>query len=163
MIHNKRTTLRKKRGFTLVEIMVVVIVLGVLAALVIPNLIGKTDEARVSSAKSDVSGMTTMIEAFRLDMRRYPTEEEGLGVLREPPSSEDANLWKGPYSKKPISNDPWGHPYLYHSPAPDGVSEMGIESLGADGQPGGEGYAKDINSWSNYDDKTEGEAKPAGQ
>lgn len=147
-----KMTKHRRSGFTLIEIMVVVIVLGVLAALVIPNLVGKTDEARVSKAQSDISGMVTMLEAFRLDMRRYPTEEEGLTVLREPPSSEDANLWKGPYTKKPVPADPWGKPYVYSSPAPDEQSEFGIESLGADGQPGGEGANKDINSWSNYDE-----------
>lgn len=146
---------RASRGFTLIEIMVVVIVLGILAAVVIPNLVGKTDDARVSRAQADISSIVTMIEAFKLDMRRYPDEEEGLDVLRNPPHSDDANLWKGPYAKKPIPNDPWGRPYLYHQPAPDDVSEYGVESLGADGQPGGDGYAKDVTSWSNYDEKEE--------
>lgn len=154
---NKRTRKsgRESRGFTLIEIMVVVIVLGVLAAIVIPNLVGKTDDARVSRAQADISSVVTMIEAFKLDMRRYPDEEEGLAVLREPPDSDDANLWKGPYAKKPIPNDPWGRPYNYYNPAPDDVGEFGVESTGSDGQPGGEGYAKDINSWSNYDEKEE--------
>lgn len=150
-----RSARRPRRGFTLVEIMVVVIVLGILAAIVIPNLVGKTDDARVSRAQSDISNITTMLEAFKLDMRRYPTEEEGLDILRNPPTGDDANLWKGPYTKKPIPNDPWGHPYMYSSPAPDDINEYGVESLGSDGQPGGEGYAKDINSWSNYDEKEE--------
>jgi len=137
----------------LIEIMVVVIVLGVLAAVVIPNLIGRTDEAKVAKARSDISEVSTLLEHYRLDMRRYPTEEEGLDVLRNAPSSDDSNLWKGPYTRKPVPNDPWGRPYKYYSPCPNGVDEYGVESLGSDGEPGGTGYAEDINSWTNYGEK----------
>ncbi len=150
----------ERRGFTLIEIMVVVIVLGVLAAIVIPNLIGRTDDARVTKAQSDISALASQIEMFRLDMRRYPTEEEGLTVLRKEPTGEDAKLWKGPYAKKDIPNDPWGQPYKYYSPAPnEEEDEYGIESLGSDGQPGGKGHAQDLNSWTN--NEAEGEEKPA--
>ena len=141
---------RSQRAFTLVEIMVVVIVLGVLAAIVLPNLAGKTDQAMVSKARSDISTFASLIEAFRMDMHRYPTEDEGLNVLREPPQGDDADLWKGPYSRKPIPKDPWGEAYVYYAPAPNGIDEYGIESLGSDKAPGGEKFAQDINSWSNY-------------
>ncbi len=147
-----RTATRRRRsgGFTLIEIMVVVIVLGILAAVIIPNFTGRTDEARVAKARADISELATVLEQFRLDMRRYPTEIEGLEVLRTPPSAEDAELWKGPYIRKPVPLDPWGDPYRYSSPAPNGLDEYGIESFGADKQPGGEGYAMDINTWTNY-------------
>lgn len=140
-------------GFTLIEIMVVVIVLGILAAVVIPNLVGRTDEARVAKARSDISEISALLEQFRIDMRRYPTEDEGLAALREPPSSDDAENWKGPYTKKPIPNDPWGRPYRYNNPAPNGTDSYGVESLGSDGESGGESFAKDINSWTNYDEQ----------
>lgn len=146
---------RSSRAFTLVEIMVVVIVLGILAAIVIPNITGRTDDARVAKAQADISQFNMLIENYRLDMRRYPDESEGLDVLRNPPESDDANLWKGPYTKKAIPKDPWGNPYVYYCPAPNGIDAFGIESLGADGQTGGEGFARDINSWSNYDEKEE--------
>lgn len=147
----KRTI--KRRGFTLIEIMVVVIVLGILAAVVVQNLAGSTDDARISKARSDISSLQTLVEAFRLHMRRYPTEDEGLGILREEPDSDDANLWKGPYTNRPIPNDPWGNPYQFYAPAPNGIDPYGIESMAADGQYGGEGVNKDINSWTNYEDE----------
>lgn len=143
---------RSRSGFTLIEIMVVVIVLGILAAIVIPNLAGKTDEARVAKAKSDISDLTGLVEAFRLDMRRYPTQEEGLDVLRVPPNSEDADKWHGPYLRKDVPKDPWGQPYIYSSPAANGVDEYGIESLGRDKVVGGEGLDADINSWTNNEE-----------
>lgn len=143
---------RARRGFTLIEIMVVVIVLGVLAAIVIPNIIGRTDDSRVAKANSDLASFSTLLEQFRLDMRRYPTEEEGLQALRVKPDSEDGELWKGPYSVKDLPKDPWNHDYKYYSPCPNEIDEYGIECLGADGQPGGTGYNADIRSW-----KEEGE------
>ena len=143
----------RRRGFTLIEIMVVVIVLGILVAVVIPNVVGRTDEARVAKARADIESMVMLVESFRLDVRRYPTEDEGLDIMREPPSGEDADLWRGPYSRKPIPNDSWGRPYRYYSPAPNDIDEFGIESLGRDGQPGGSGFDRDINSWTNYEDE----------
>ena len=141
-----------RRGFTLIEIMVVVIVIAILAAVVIPNVVGRDEDARVSKARSDIANLSTAIEGFRLDMRRYPFEDEGLAILREPPSSEDAEMWKGPYVTKPIPNDPWSNPYRYYSPAGNDIDPYGIESLGNDGEVGGEDHARDINTWTNYDD-----------
>lgn len=145
----------RRHGFTLIEIMVVVVVLGILAAIVIPNITGKTDEASVARAQADIANLKTALESFRLNMRRYPTEEEGLDVLRNRPSGDDADLWKGPYITKSIPRDPWRNPYHYYQPAPNDIDGCGIESMGADGQPGGDGFNKDINSWSNYDEKNE--------
>ena len=141
------------RGFTLVEIMVVVIVLAILAAAVLPNILGQghDQEARVAVARSDISTMISQVEAFRLHMRRYPTEAEGLAVLRNPPTGEDANLWRGPYLRTPLPKDPWGSDYVYFSPAPNGFDEFGIMSYGADRLPGGTGFDADIMSWEEYD------------
>ena len=149
----KTSFTRRRRGFTLIEIMVVVIVLGILAAVVIPNLTGRTDDARVAKAQADIANLKTALENYKLHMRHYPSEEDGLDVLRNKPSGDDAELWKGPYLTKSVPKDPWGNPYHYYQPAPNGIDGCGVESLGADGQTGGEGYNKDINSWSNYDEK----------
>lgn len=143
---------RARRGFTLIEIMVVVIVLGILAAVVIPNFVGQTDEARVAKARSDITTLSTTIEQFRLHMRRYPYQDEGLDVLRTPPNSEDANNWKGPYLTKNVPKDPWGNPYIYSEPAANGIDPYGITSYGSDGAPGGEGIDQDINSWEDYEE-----------
>jgi general secretion pathway protein G len=138
---------KTQRGFTLIEIMVVVVVLGILAAVIVPNFFGKTDEAMVSRAKTDIASLTTMIQAFRLDMHRVPAQEEGLDVLRNPPSGDYANLWKGPYASKAIPMDPWGTPYQYSAPSPNGVDEFGVASFGRDKAPGGSGLDADITSW----------------
>lgn len=149
------TTKTRQRGFTLVEIMVVVIVLAILAAAVLPSILGqgRDNEARVAVARSDVASFKTMLDSFRMDMRRYPTEDEGLAVLHEPPQDlgDSGGTWKGPYYDKPIPKDPWGHEYIYSSPAPNGINPYGILSYGADGQPGGTGFNTDICSWENYD------------
>jgi general secretion pathway protein G len=149
--------LHNRGAFTLIEIMVVVVVIAILAAVVIPNIGKAPDQARVAKARSEISSFTTMIESFRLNMRRLPTQEEGLDVLRNPPTSDDVNLWKGPYSPRPIPLDPWGEPYHYYNPAPNGLDEFGVESYGSDRAPGGVDFAKDINSWSNYDEDNGGQ------
>lgn len=133
--------------------MVVVVVLGILATMIVRGIAGQDEEARVARARSDISTLRTAVDSFRLNMRRYPTEEEGLAVLREPPQGDDASLWRGPYISSDLPSDPWGNPYYYYVPAPNGIDPFGIESLGADGAAGGEGFARDINSWSNYDDQ----------
>jgi general secretion pathway protein G len=131
-----------RRGFTLIELMVVILILGILAALIVPKMIGRTGEAKVAKAKSDISTLSNLINTFRLDNDRYPTTEEGLQALRTPPS--DARNWKGPYATKDIPNDPWGNPYEYSYPGATGTESFALRSLGADGQPGGEGDAADI-------------------
>jgi len=148
----QKNAIHNRRAFTLIEIMVVVIVLSILAAVIIPNFAGKPEEARVSKAKADISTLSTLLEHYRLDMGRYPSEEEGLEVLRVAPTGNDAQRWKGPYATKDLPKDPWGNPYKYYAPCPNGVDGYGIECLGRDGQPGGEGFDADLNSWTNNEE-----------
>jgi general secretion pathway protein G len=135
-----------QRGFTLIEIMVVVVIMGILAALVVPKLMGRADDARMTAAKQDIASMMQALKLYRLDNQRYPTTEQGLQALvQRPTSGPAANGWKsGGYIEK-LPKDPWGGQYQYMSP---GVkSEVDIFSFGADGQPGGAGNDADIGSW----------------
>jgi len=134
------------RGFTLIEIMVVVVIMGILAALVVPKLMGRTDDARIMAARSDISTLMQSLKLYRLDNQRYPTTEQGLQALvSKPTSGPAANGWKqGGYIDK-LPKDPWGNPYQYLSPGLRG--EIDVFSFGADGQPGGTGNDADIGSW----------------
>jgi general secretion pathway protein G len=131
-----------RRGFTLIELMVVILIIAILAALVVPKVIGRTDDAKVGAAKSDISALSTAIDTFRLDCGRYPTTEEGIQVLSVPPS--DVQGWKGPYLRKAITNDPWGNPYIYEYPGSLGNESFTLKSYGGDGVPGGDGNNADI-------------------
>ena len=135
-----------QRGFTLIEIMVVVVILGILAALVAPKLMGRTDDARRVAAKQDVATLMQGLKLYRLDNQRYPTTAQGLQALvTKPASGPDASGWKtGGYLDK-LPKDPWGNLYLYLSPGIRG--EIDVFSLGADGQAGGDGNDADIGSW----------------
>lgn len=137
---------RAARGFTLIEIMVVVVIMGVLAALVVPKLLSRTSESRVAAAKVDIATIMQSLKLYKLDNQRYPTTEQGLQALREKPTSGPAaNGWKaGGYLEK-MPKDPWGNPYQFLSPGIKG--EVDVYSLGADGQPGGTGDDADIGSW----------------
>ncbi|MBT8143222.1 MAG: type II secretion system major pseudopilin GspG [Gammaproteobacteria bacterium] len=136
---------RSQSGFTLIEIMVVVVILGILAALVAPSVIGNVSEARITAAKSDIRNIQNALEMFRLHAFRYPTTDEGIEALVSSPADADASdKWKGPYLPK-VSNDPWGRPYLYLSPGTR--AEIDVYSLGRDGQPGGDGEDADIGNW----------------
>jgi general secretion pathway protein G len=137
---------RLQRGFTLVEIMVVVVIIGVLGALVVPKLMGRTGEARITAAKSDISSLMSALKLYKLDNQRYPTTEQGLKSLVEKPTSgPSANGWKtGGYVDK-LPNDPWGNPYQYLAPGAHG--EVDLFSYGADGQPGGTGDDADVGNW----------------
>lgn len=139
---------RAQRGFTLIEIMVVVVIMGVLAALVVPKLINRTGESKVAAAKVDIATIMQALKLYKLDNQRYPTTEQGLVALIEKPSSGPAaNGWKaGGYVEK-MPKDPWGNPYQYLSPGVKG--EVDVFSYGADGQPGGTGDDADIGSWDN--------------
>lgn len=131
-----------RRGFTLIELMVVILIIAVLAALIVPRLFGRADEAKRAKAASDVSSLSNMLQHFKLDTGRFPTTEEGLMALRVAPS--DVTNWKGPYSTKEIPVDPWGYDYVYEYPGGEGEDSYYLASLGADGMVGGEGNNADI-------------------
>ena len=131
-----------RRGFTLIELLVVILIIAILAALIVPKVIGKTDDAKVAAAKADLSTLAGALQNFRLDCDRYPSTAEGLQALRTPPS--DATGWKGPYITKDIPSDPWHNEYHYEFPGPDGNDSFLLESYGSDGAPGGDGTAADI-------------------
>ena len=134
--------MKKQMGVTMIEIMVVVAIIGVLAAMIVPAVIGKDDQARVTAAKSDIMKISGALDMFKLDNYRYPTTDEGLEALHSKPSG--AKNWaEGGYLKK-APQDPWKNDFEYYSPAESGPYE--ILSLGADGQEGGEGYAADLSS-----------------
>ncbi len=133
-----------QRGFTLIELMVVLVIIGVLAALIVPNVIDRADDARTTAARTDVNNLMNALKMYRLDNQRYPTAEQGLQALVQRPSvGPAAPNWK-PYIDK-LPNDPWGRPYQYMNPGIKG--EIDVLSLGADGQAGGEGKNADIGSW----------------
>jgi general secretion pathway protein G len=131
-------------GFTLIELMVVLVIIGVLAALIVPNVLDRADDARVTAARTDVNNLMQALKLYRLDNQRYPTTEQGLQALvAKPTASPVPPNWK-PYLDK-LPNDPWGRPYQYLSPGVKG--EIDVMSLGADGQPGGDGKNADVGSW----------------
>ena len=137
---------RTQRAFTLVEVMVVVVILGILAALIVPSIISRPDEARVAAARQDVASLMQALKLYRLDNLRYPTTEQGLQALvSRPEAGPIPPNWKtGGYLDR-LPKDPWGRPYQYLNPGLRG--EIDIFSLGADGVPGGEGADADIGSW----------------
>jgi general secretion pathway protein G len=139
---------RAARGFTLIEIMVVVVIMGVLAALVVPTLLSRTGESKVAAAKVDIATVMQALKLYKLDNSRYPTTEQGLqALLVKPTSGPAANGWKaGGYLEK-MPKDPWGNAYQMLSPGVKG--EIDVFSYGADGAPGGTGDDADIGSWDN--------------
>ena len=140
----QRTSSRLARGFTLIEVMVVIVILGVLAALVVPKVMSRPDEARVVAAKQDISAIMQALKLYKLDNRRYPSAEQGLQALvTKPAAAPVPDNWKSYLDKLPL--DPWGKPYQYVIPGLK--SEVDVMSFGADGQSGGEGKNADIGSW----------------
>jgi len=138
---------RKEKGFTLIEVLIVMVILGILAALVGPRMFGKVGKSKQKAAKSQIALFETSLDTYRLDMGRYPTGEEGLQALRK--KLDDSENWNGPYLAKEVPLDPWGSPYVYVCPGEYG--EYDIISLGADKNPGGEGEDMDIASWKNIE------------
>ena len=134
--------IKNRQGFTLIELLVVMVILGLLAALVGPRLFGHVGAANQKAAKTQIEMLGQALDAFRLDVGRYPSTSEGLNALVANPGVEG---WNGPYLKKGLPNDPWKRPYIYQSPGEHG--DYDIVSNGGDGAPGGEGENKDVNSW----------------
>jgi general secretion pathway protein G len=141
---NYPTSRRHTVGFTLIELMVVLVIIGVLAALIVPNVLDRADDARITAAKTDIANLGQALKLYRLDNQRFPTAEQGLRALvAKPTTGTIPSNWR-PYLDK-LPNDPWTRPYVYMNPGIKG--EIDILSFGADGQAGGEGTNADISSW----------------
>ncbi len=138
--------MKQTRGFTLIEVMIVVVILGILAAVVIPRIVDRPDQARMSAAKSDIAVIMQQLKLYRLDNTFYPSTDQGLQALTVKPATNPIpQNWKqGGYLER-LPNDPWARPYQYLNPGIKG--EIDVFSLGADGQPGGDGPNADIGSW----------------
>lgn len=135
----------QNHGFTLVEIMVVVVILGILAATILPKFMGTAQEAKVSTARSNIAQLESALERFYIHMDRHPSTEEGLKLLVEPPTGDDKK-WRGPYIKM-LRPDPWGNPFQYRNPGTRRPPNFDLWSRGADGADGGENEAADIGNW----------------
>lgn len=130
-------------GFTLLELLIVLVILGLLIGYVAPNYFQQEDKSKVKAARAQIKALEDALEQYRLDVGRYPTTEQGLNALTVQPPGEDR--WQGPYLKKAVPADPWGNPYQYRSPGEHG--EVDLLSFGKDGKPGGTGLAADITNW----------------
>lgn len=140
-----RRPARHARGFTLLELLVVIIVLGLLAGLVAPQIFGRVGEAKVTSAQTQMALLGTALDSYRLDNGGYPTTEQGLQALREKPSREPVPAnWRGPYLRKALPLDPWERPYLYRAPGVRNVTGYDLATLGRDGKEGGSGEDADL-------------------
>ena len=144
----KKNKHRKQAGFTLIELMVVVVIIAILAGLVIPRFMGETDKAKQAKAKMQIESLESALKMYKLDNGSYPTTEQGLKALVETPTVGNLpkNRRQGGYLEKgKVPKDPWDHEYVYVSPGSHG--DFDLSSLGADGEPGGEEFNKDINNW----------------
>jgi general secretion pathway protein G len=137
----------RQGGFTLIEIMVVVVILGILAAIVAPNVISRIDDASINRAKQDIRGIESALKLYYMDNSRYPSTDQGLEALTSRPNDPTVRNWRGPYLDK-MPRDPWNNPYRYLYPGRHG--EFDVFTYGADGQPGGEGINAEIGNWSVY-------------
>jgi len=139
-----------RRGFTLIEMIVVLVVIAVLAALVGPMVFGNVADARVQGARAQIEMLGLALDSYRLDNDYYPTTAQGLDALRRAPSADPPpRRWRGPYLRKDVPPDPWGRPFVYRSPGNEG-RDYEIVSLGRDGREGGSGEDADINSWETF-------------
>ena len=134
---------RRNAAFTLLELLVVMVILGLLAAYVAPRYFGQVGKSEMRVAKAQIESFAKALDQYRLDLGRYPTTEEGLAVLRVNPGNNPK--WTGPYLQKDVPADPWGNAYVYRAPGEHG--EFDLISYGKDGRPGGSGEAQDITSW----------------
>ena len=143
---NSRVRVGNQAGFTLIEIMVIVVILGIMAAVVVPRIMDRPDQARITKAKQDISTLENALKLYKLDNYVYPSTDQGLDALVNKPSgSPEPKKWKeGGYVDR-LSKDPWGNPYQYLNPGVHG--KIDIFSLGADGEQGGEGTNADIGNW----------------
>lgn len=142
------STIRRRAGLTLIEILVVIIVIGLLAGLVAPQIIGRVSEARGATAHTQIELLSVALDNYRLDNARYPTTDQGLEALRTKPTTEPVpRNWRGPYLRKEVPVDPWDRPYVYVSPGEENPTSYDLFTLGADGVLGGEGEDADITSW----------------
>jgi general secretion pathway protein G len=142
---NVRRGRRLRAGFTLVEVLVVMIILAILAAVVVPRVVGRTEDARRARAIADIESLGTALDLFKADNGEYPTTEQGLEALRVAPP--DVKNWNGPYLKKSVPADPWGNEYVYSEPGEHNPDSYDLYSMGGDGQPGGDGKGTDIANW----------------
>jgi general secretion pathway protein G len=133
----------RQSGFTLLELLVVMVIIGLLASIIAPQYFGQIGKSNVKVARAQVEALGQALDQYRLDVGRYPTSEQGLSALRTAPA--DTTKWRGPYLKRDVPPDPWGLAYQYKSPGQHG--DYDLQSLGSDGQPGGEGEASDVTSW----------------
>jgi general secretion pathway protein G len=136
----------RQKGFTLIEIMVVVVIIGLLATLILPRVLGRQDEAFVAKAKSDIRALSSAMKLYRLDNFNYPSTEQGLeALMKRPDGDPPAKNWKSGGYIEALPRDPWGNPYQYLSPGER--MEFDLWSQGSDGRPGGDGVAADIGNW----------------
>lgn len=141
--HTRRVSAGSRSGFTLVELLLVLVILATLAAIVIPKFSGRTEQAKLTAARTQISNLETALDAYETDLGSYPTGSDGLRMLLEKPA--DTEDWRGPYMKKAIPPDPWGHPYVYECPGRHNENGYDLMSAGPDGQAG---TNDDITNWS---------------
>ena len=139
----KRDRSRQKLGFTLIELLLVLVILGTLAAIVVPKFTRRSEQARLTAARTDIANLEVALDTFEVDVGRYPTTEEGLQALVEAPP--EVTGWKGPYIKRGVPRDPWGNPYHYQCPGDHNTNGYDLFSCGPDGKEGG---GDDIDNWS---------------
>lgn len=137
-----------QKGFTLIELLLVMVILTVLAAVVVPKFTKRSEQARVTAANTDISNLEVALDAFEVDVGRYPTSTEGMKGLLDQPTGIKSGTWKGPYIKKGIPSDPWGNAYVYTIPGKHNTSGFDLHSYGPDGEDGGD---DDIVNWSTTD------------
>jgi general secretion pathway protein G len=143
MIRQRKKSFAATAGFTLLELLVVMVIIGLLAGFVAPKFFAQIGKSETKTARAQIDSLEKALDQYRLDLGRYPTNEQGLAALTERPAGE--TKWAGPYLKKQVPPDPWARPYVYKFPGEHG--EYDLFSYGKDGQPGGSGEAEDIVNW----------------